>query len=266
MTTIIITRIYDEIIEYYSNTDFGAVIIEPTISDTNTSIQSDIDVSCDFFETDDAYRIYVSDDLIEDSNEKIRRYLTRHFSYLMKNVFYLDTKKYKAKGAKGTFFIYKRDYPIIKEILLRSVSQNEHDIIIGKWLNGKIKDNDYYEIVKLSERLFYVIRNIEENESDITERWITALKLALRTDFAYTMIEVEFSIYEIFSYSLPFKIEQKSTVQFEEKSDFEVCHTYFSNSILNHLDTNDEKAQNTIYKIIYAKQCSLWQLPQALMH
>ena len=138
-----------------------------------------------------AYFKHKSLDQKENDMETIRNYLTKHFSYLMKNVFYVDMEKYKAGRS---FFIYKKDAEIFRVILLRSVSQNQHDIIIRKWLEGKIRQDDYHAIVELCHRLFVLIENTNA-DSEVKNQWIEALSIALRIDLAYTMTEIEFTSY-----------------------------------------------------------------------
>ena len=199
MDIIIVTRIYDEIIEYYNSIEFENLELD----DLN-----------DYPYIDTAYRQYDLENQMESINapESLKRYLIKHFAYLMKNVFYLDMKKFKAKGAKGSYFVYTKDSPIIKEILLRSVSQNEHDVIIGRWLEGKIKDDSYYELVELSERLFQLIQQTDTVKQDVKNQWITALKISLQTEFAYTMTEMEFIVRQLFSFSLPFEYAENNEV------------------------------------------------------
>lgn len=243
METIVVTSLYSEIIEYYNKFELESSMLE---SELNEYKEYDIidQRMC-------AYRIYESSNQMYNDNEKVKRYLTKHFSYLMKNVFYLDMNKFKAKGSKGSFFIYKRDAPVVKEILLRSVSQNEDDVIVSEWLDGKIRDNDYDKIVELSVRLFHVIEQLKNVELEIKRKWITALKLAIRTDLAYTMTEVQFMVLEIFSNSLPFKLELNDATQ-NDTEDFKACHSYFSNSILNRLNADGMNAQNSMFKIVYS--------------
>ncbi len=235
METVIITSIYNEIIDYYH-------YFEPeTIGNKEDDIIA-------FRKS--AYRNFESDDKWETDAETLKNYLSKHFRFLMKNVFCLDIKNYKAQGAKGSFFVYKKDALIFKEILLRSVSQNKHDLVIGRWLEGKIKDNDYHALVELSHRLFVLIDNIDA-ESEVKEQWIETLKIALQTDLAYTMTEVEFSVKEIFSKSLPFKVKGTGSTKNIESGYSSICHSDFRDSIVAELDTNDMAAQNSIFNIVY---------------
>ena len=253
MEKIIITQIYDEILEYYKTypqydddsfeqtnqiiVDGEAFPIETMTKDAWEANEKEFQDS--LFNRDIPYideKDFNNKD--EKGYERVRRYLTKHFSYLMKNVLYIDMNSIKAKGSKGSFFIYKKDAAIIKEILLRSVSQNEMDLIIGQWLDGKIKDNDYYSITELSSRLFGVIKLNKVAEPSVKEQWIETLRYALRTDLAYTMTEIECTLKDAFSFSLPFSIEQNNDT---------IDHSYVSSSIINHVNALGEKAQKSFF-------------------
>lgn len=231
METIIMTILYDKIIADLNN------FIPDPIADNEDDFT--VQREC-------AYRKYKSLDDMESDNEKVRRYLTKHFRYLMTNVFYQDMKKYKAKGSKGSFFIFRKDAAIVKEILLRSVSQNTNDIIIGRWLEGKIKDNDYEGIVELCDRLFYVITQVEDADSTVKSEWIEALRLALRTDMAYTMIEVEYTLQNIFYSTLQFRTDECIS------SSDQINHSYIRKTMINQVNALEEKGQAYTDKNIYA--------------
>ena len=181
MGKILITRIYDEIIEYYKSHRiidvYKALSFDITIISNNEIIDtSDLDM--------DYYDFLSENELpyVDNYNEEtLKRYLTNNFSYLMKNVLYIDMKQLEAEGQYGSFLIDENDAPIIKEILMRSISQNEKDLIIGKWLKGKVEDTSYSEIYQLSQRLVYVIKTIPTYD-EIKEQWIQALRYALRSD------------------------------------------------------------------------------------
>jgi hypothetical protein len=220
MEKVVITSLYNEIIDY-----FKPEMIED-----------------DDFEFLDKW---------ETVRETLKNYLSKHFRYLMKNVFYLDMKNYRAKGSKGSYYIYEKDAPIFYEILLHSVSQNEHDLIIRQWLNGKIKYNDYYAITELSDRLFPLILNNEKATSEVKESWIEVLSIVLRTDLAYTMMEVEFTIGEIFSRSLPFKVNEKIPINDADKTNYEICDSFLKDKIVNQFNAYDMQAQNSRFNIVY---------------
>jgi hypothetical protein len=257
MQKIIITKIYNEILEYYKTypqyydnyfeqtnqiiVDERAVPIEKTAKDALEANERDFQ---DLLFSRDIP--YINEESFNNKDgkgyERVRRYLTNHFSYLMKNVLYIDMRSIKAEGSKGSFFIYQKDASIIKEILLRSVSQNEMDLIIGQWLDGKIKDNDYDSITELSTRLFGVIKLNKVAEPSVKEQWIETLRYALRTDLAYTMTEIEYTLKEAFSNSLPFSIEQNNDT---------FNHSYISSSVVNYVNALDENAQKSIVNNIY---------------
>lgn len=237
MDTIIITNLYKEII-YYMNTYRP----EP-IADNEDDFTA---------QRECAYRKCDSLDDRENDNEKVRRYLTDHFRYLMKNVLYIDMNKYKAKGARGSYYIYKKDAPIIKEILLRSVSHNLNDIIIGRWLEGKIEDDNYYDIIELSGRLFYVIRHVEDTDSSVKELWIETLKLALRTDMAYAMVEVTSTLKNIFFSSLQFKTNCHDETFDTQDPDVEIDHSYISSTMINQVNALGEKVKRSYFKMLFS--------------
>ena len=237
MDTIIMTSLYKEIIDYLNN-----YIPEP-IADNEDDFTA---------QRECAYRLYDSLDDLENDNEKVRRYLTDHFRYLMKNVLYLDMNKYKAKGARGSYYIFKKDASIIKEILLRSVSHNLNDIIISKWLEGKIDDDNYDDIIELSGRLFYVIRHVEDADSGVKELWIDTLKLALHTDMAYAMVEVSYTLKYIFFSSLQFKTNKHDEAFNSQDTDAEIDHSYISSAMINQVNTLGEKAQRSKVKMLFS--------------
>lgn len=292
METVIITSIYNEIIEYYTNKTFDELeeedanyknelnndiytnndkehVIFTSVKDYVEEVNNRKDNNSDIIYeirssnkiTDDlreddvimgrrfAYRKHKSLDKKETDIETIRSYLSKYFSYLMKNVFYVDMKKYKAKGSRGSYFIYKKDAEIFRVILFRSVSQNKRDQIIRKWLEGKISEDDYHDIVELSHRLFVLIDNTDA-EPAVKEQWIEAFRIALGTDLAYTMTEVEVAIKEIFRKSLPFKVNNTSLSKNNESAYPNICQSYFMDSILAELTTYDMTAQNTMLSIV----------------
>lgn len=294
METVIITSIYNEIIEYYTNKTFDELEEEDANyknelnndiytnndsdkehaiftsvkdyleevnkrKDNNSDIRYEIRLSnkiTDDLREDDvimgrrfAYRKHKSLDKKETDIETIRSYLSKYFSYLMKNVFYVDMKKYKAKGSRGSYFIYKKDAEIFRVILFRSVSQNKRDQIIRKWLEGKISEDDYHDIVELSHRLFVLIDSTDA-EPAVKEQWIEALRIALGTDLAYTMTEVEVAVKDIFRKSLPFKVNNTNLTKNNESADPNICQSYFMDSILAELTTYDMTAQNTMLSIV----------------
>lgn len=294
METVIISSIYNEIIEYYTNKTFDELeeedanyreeysndigykydsdkehiifsSVEEYIEEVNNRKNNNGDFRCEIRSSNEisdnlmeddifmnrrfAYRKHESLDQKETDIETISNYLPKHFRYLMQNVFYVDMKKYKAKGSRGSYFIYKKDAEIFRVILLKSVSQNQHDLIIRRWLEGKISKNDYHEIVELAHRLFVLIENTKA-DSEVKKQWIEALSIALQIDFAYTMVEIEFTVKEIFSSSLPFKVNNSDSTK-DTKSEYSsICHAYFKDSILAELDTNDMTAQNTILSMV----------------
>lgn len=196
-----------------------------------------------------AYRKHTSLDRKETDIDTIKNYLPKYFKYLMKNVFYVDMEKYKAKGARGSFFIYKKDAEIFHVILFRSVSRNQHDLIIRRWLEGKIREDDYHAIVELAHRLFVLIENTKA-DSEVKNQWIEALSIALRVDFAYTMTEIEFTVKEIFSRSLPFKVHNSDTTKNTKSEYSSICHAYFKDSIISELVTEDFSAQSSILNMV----------------
>lgn len=211
MIEIPIARVYDEIVEYYQNLDIRSEIFERVgleiaieTGDGTRHLTGYTTEEDALLNHTKAYRIYDSEDQKESDLIKLRRYLSSSFSYLMKNVFYLDLSRIRKKR---TYYIPEKDYPVIKEILLRSVSQHEFDRIIGEWLNGKIRDDDYHAISDLSERLFSLIRNIDGIDAQTANQWITALQIALRSYMAYAMVEAENNLRSLFSSSLPFVLK-----------------------------------------------------------
>lgn len=309
METVIITSIYKEIIEYYTNKTYDDLeeedanyknelnndiytnndsdkehVIFTSVKDfekevnnrkdnnsdiiyeirTSTIIPDDLREDDVFMGRRFAYRKHESLDKKENDIEKINDYLPKYFNYLMKNVFYVDMEKYKAKGSRGSFFIYKKDAEIFRVILLRSVSQNKIDQIIRYWLEGKISVDDYHAIVELSHRLFVLIDSTDA-EPAVKEQWIEALGIALRTDLAYTMTKVEFAVKEIFRKSLPFKVNYTGLTKSNESAYTNICQSYFTDSILAELDTNDMTAQNTIHNIVceYLKTTDFEKMKEA---
>lgn len=127
MEEVIITGIYTNIIEYYQSQPQEEAVFD-NIQDSVMIVNGEEII----FREEDLNKWYF--DRLFDSDcayvekfdeDTMRRYLSKHFSYLMKNVFYIELKLFKAKGSKGSFYIYSKDSPIIKEILLRSVSDNK---------------------------------------------------------------------------------------------------------------------------------------------
>ena len=295
METVIITSIYNEIIEYYTNKTYD--VLEEEDANYKKELKNDIYTNNDsdkehvtFTSVKDyekevnnrkdnksdviyeirsssritaacrkddvfmgrrfAYRKHKSLDRKETDIETIRNYLPKYFSYLMKNVFYVDMRKYKAKGSRGSYFIYKKDAEIFRVILFRSVSQNKRDQIIRKWLEGKISEDDYHDIVELSHRLFVLIDSTDA-EPAVKEQWIEALRIALGTDLAYTMTEVEFAVKDIFRKSLPFNVNNTNLTKNNESADPNICQSYFKESILAELTTCDMTAQDTIFDLVF---------------
>lgn len=128
----LITSIYDEIIEYYESVSFED---EAFSSPPDKYIVNGRALEIKSADLDEYYSdfLYQSDNayiLLDDyDRERIKRYLTRNFSYLMNNVLYINMRRFRFRN---TYFINYKDAPIIKGILLRSVSQHPRDIIISK--------------------------------------------------------------------------------------------------------------------------------------
>ncbi len=235
MSKVRITKIYDEIISYYRGMDYKKLIEKNTAQAGTVKVVTEYErekvqnisqtEAEALFYCKEAYRTYTGDEK-ENDLEKIRRYLTDYFNHLMKYSLCINITKLK-KGR--TYCIDEKDAPIIKEILLRACSQHECDQIIGKWLHGKIRRNSYREIVELSGRLIELINSINSIPTDndeeaehweaVKDQWITALKLALRSDLAYVMAEIIASVRGILSFTLPFKIDHPQMLQEKVKSD-----------------------------------------------
>lgn len=248
MNFIPVTEIYDEIIEYYRKTKYKKLIFDaldytPTISINGiTQALSPPTEEETLLLQDEAYRIFKSDDKMETDLETTHTYLTKHFAYLMKNVFYLDPRLFR-RGR--TYAVPEQDVPIVKELLLRSVSQHDFDLIIGRWLKGKIMDNSYGEIYQLSVRLFHLICSIPDVEQEQKDRWITALRIALRSDLAYAVSEAELTIQGIFSNSLPFVPQGDG---FDPQS---VCQAKIAEEMDTILNDLGKRAQDESVKAVY---------------
>lgn len=248
MNAIPLTVIYDDITRYYRNTHHKELIFD-ALDDTPTIKCNGIvkelnppDEDEALIGQDEAYRIFESDDKKDTTLETIRNYLGKHFAYLMQYVFYLNLKQFRMGK---TYAIPEQDVPIVKEILLRSVSQHEFDLIIGKWLKGEIADNAYSEIVELSNRLFHLINNIDGVEPERKKRWITALRIALRYDLAYAITETEYVIRGIFEDALPF-------VPHGDGFDPKIVHQeQITETILNCLHHLGKQAQDESVKAVY---------------
>ena len=200
------------------------------------------------FNVEYAYRIYPDDldgENLDKKLESVAIYLRRHFRYLMQNVFYIDMKSMKSGR---TYCIDEVDRPIIQEILLRSVSMNIQDDIIARWLDGKISDDSYSEIEQLSDRLFYLIYQVQESDEITKDRWTSTLKLALRSDMAHTMTEADLLLRQIFSDALPFKYEVRDSegICFENLDIEQICHKI--TSVLNDIAKN---VQHTKFACAY---------------
>ena len=251
MSEMLVTEIYDEIITYYRDLNYKALIFDAlddqdaiTINGETRLLSPPDEAEALFFQ-DEAYYIFESEDQKETRLETLRSYLSAHFLYLLKDVFYLEMKKFKKRR---TYFVSETDYPIIKEILLRSISQKEQDLIIGKWLNGQVADNSYYELSELSERLYEIISHLTNTPCEVKERWMTALRLALRTELANAIIESEFMIKQIFSYTLPFRVEHQEVPLDAAAA---VCQTDVYRSLQKQFDMHGQKTQSELYQVIY---------------
>lgn len=195
-----VTQVYNEILDYYVATNYMDLIRDDLV---DSEIETDVPAMSEneaLLLCEAPYRIFASEDQKETSVETLRRYLTTHFSYLMRYVLCVDPKRFK-KG--NSSFIYDTDYTIIKEILLRSISENDRDLIVGKWLKGKIPSDSYYEIVDLFNRLTELIHDTD-SPSDVQKRWITAFSLVLHPDRAYAYVTMNDALNSFFSHSLPF--------------------------------------------------------------
>mgnify|MGYP003316228812 CR=1 FL=1 len=97
MGKILITRIYDEIIEYYKSHRiidvYKAFSLDITIISNNEIIDTS-DLDMDYYDFLSENELPYVDNYNE---ENLKRYLTNNFSYLMKNVLYVDMKQLEAE-------------------------------------------------------------------------------------------------------------------------------------------------------------------------
>lgn len=252
MSGVLITEIYNEIIKHYRDLDFQKLIEEALKSGSVSTINGEklhfrYSVSDALFDQDKAYRQKDTQTDCENDLEKIRRYLTDYFKYLMQNVLCLDMKLFRSGN---TYSVNEKDAPIIKEILLRACSHHEKDLIIGKWLSGKIRERSYDEIVLLNNRLVEVINDLPHDtcDPDTAERWKEALRLALRTDLARAMDEMEFSLWSLFTQAIPFQVEN-TALPAEDVKDVSLSDVY--QRMEGYLGDCGRKLQEKVLNVLY---------------
>ena len=284
MNAISIAKIYEEILKYYRELDMRSAIEEsekaftayqkrihesypkpPTIT-WNVSWLNAIGFDAPFLlfgfnnnsnpkfksdKTENQWKAFSEDeyvDLVENELESVMRKVKKNFRYLMRNVLCQKMEDFKLKGTRGSYFIYKKDAPIIKTLLLHSVSENELDAIIRKWFSGKIPENAYDEIVLLSNRLNELISEQKDVEDELKKRWIMTFEITLRSDFANAMYEMECELRQLFFHSLPFQVDEGNKLTAQETND--VCHADIRQSLCNKLDGMQFGLPNTMFKAI----------------
>lgn len=230
METIPISRAYSEIMSYYAAQHYRFL--------------EELPETKDLFVAGLPYRICVSEDELENDLEKIRRYLTRHFRYLMRNVLCCDLKHFKSQRS---YRVPSPDYTIILRILQCSVSQNERDRCIGRWLNGKLSMNSYHEVIELCDRLFEIIADANAND-EVRERWIATLKIALDYNYAYTMTEMEYTVRQLFTDSLPFRLESTSL---PSENLHAVDQEAIRDRLLTEIDADAKSAQDNLFPVMH---------------
>lgn len=252
MSKVLITEIYDEIIMHYRDLDYQKLIeealkFEGVVKKDGEERRIRYSVSEALFQQDKAYRKKDTRTDCENDLEKVRRYLTDYFKYLMQNVLCLDMKLFRSGN---TYSVNEKDAPIIKEILLRACSHHEKDLIIRKWLSGKIRERSYDEIVLLSSRLGKVISDLPRDtcDPDTAARWIQALRLSLRTDLAHAMVDMEFSLWSLFTQAIPFQVEN-TALPAEDVKDVSLSDVY--QRMERYLGDCGRKLQEKVLNVLY---------------
>ena len=253
MNLIPLAKIIDDITTYYREHDY----LEPVYSDKDFGQESVVVIGNEkrslgfpteeeyLFLREEAFQKYESDDEKETALESMQRYLNKNFKYLLRNIFYLDLEQFRIKRK---YYIDEANAPVLKEILLRSVSHHERDLIVGCWLKGQVADDSYNDLVELSNRLYEVIDNLEGVSKAVRERWISALKLALRTDLANALVEMERMIRQIFEDALPFTFQH---LEFPPEKMRSVYQYDIHQNIDSLLARHGKNTQETLFLAIY---------------
>ena len=277
MERTVVSEIYEIIINYYRETDSRKVLAASyelhqrdqellhellrnapddeltsrlaSTRDTQQKVHPDIADAFRLFKCMDAASREEYENLLEEELEGLQRKLKKHFRYLMRNVLCQNMGSFKEKGARGTYFVYTKDVPVIETILLHSVSENQSDLIIGRWLDGKIADSSYHEIYDLYQRLYVLIHDLETVDDALKQQWIQTFELALRVDFAEVMVSFEGEMRQLFWHSLPFRCGAGSLLSEEESH--AICHADIRQELINTLDGMQINSVNTMFKAVY---------------
>ena len=113
-----------------------------------------------------------------------KRILRRKYDFLMKRILFRDAKDFKEKGSN---LVFKNDAPIIRELLIKAISDDKESTIV-KWFNGKVKTNDPLQSFMLFKEIELVIRTLEmkaEIDYVTTNEWLSTISSSINYNTAY---------------------------------------------------------------------------------
>lgn len=128
--------------------------------------------------------------------------LKKKYAFLFRKVLMRNRNTYKKKGNNMVPMI---DAPIIRELLIKSVSPKDNDQIIVKWFNGKIDKDNSEAVIALFNSISTIISKLSyTNQIDqvTAEEWRAAIASSTNYDVACSTLNIKEQIEKIRSSSL----------------------------------------------------------------
>ncbi len=117
--------------------------------------------------------------------------LKKKYAFLFRKVLMRNRNTYKKKGNNMVPMI---DAPIIRELLIKSVSPEDNDQIIVKWFNGKIDKDNSEAVIALFNSISTIISKLSyTNQIDqvTAEEWRAAIASSTNYDVACSTLNIK---------------------------------------------------------------------------
>lgn len=141
------------------------------------------------FEISELYTEIVYDYIGDDRNMRNKT------SYLIRNILSINPEELKKHDGKTTksYFFKIEDRPVIKELLIRSVSTSPEDAEFVDWFNGSIKPDDYRKILSLYNKFNRLINDSYDNDViniHTASKWDRIIKNSLNVVAAQIIVPI----------------------------------------------------------------------------
>lgn len=120
--------------------------------------------------------------------------LRKKFNYLINNILFQNREDFKERGRVN---VPLTDAPVIRELLIKAVSEDKKDELFVDWFNGKIKSTDYMKIYMLRPTVYLLINRLfrkGEIGGVTADEWISAIDASLNYDSAISSMRIQSEI------------------------------------------------------------------------